>query len=186
MCTGPGQWGTPGSVAPGAVKYTKLPTTVLRLDFFDRLNDAGIVRSGVDIAKCLDVQCGEVLVSDRLRKLMLDSEDEHWDLFSEAERRELIFHVMKRLAVGGGLNQYDDNIETYLKLTKAVYKDMVTVNKSTAGSLQVTSHTFAVESVAGSSASLFPRPSEHNFCYVVVDPLSRHVKIWYSAWFPMM
>ena len=58
-----------------------------------------------DIAKCLDVQCGEVLVSDRLRKLLLDEEDEEWELFSEAERRELIFHVLRRLAVGGGLNQ---------------------------------------------------------------------------------
>ena len=185
VCVGPGQWGVLGSLGAGAVKYTRLPTTVLRLDFFDRLKEAGIVREG-DIAKCFDVQCGEVLVSDRLRKALLDESDEEWELFSEAERKELIFHIMKRLAVGGGMNQYDDSIEPYLKLTKAVYKDMVTVNKSAGGSLQVVSNTFLVESVAGSSSSLYPRRGDHNFCYVVVDPVSRHVKIWYSAWFPMM
>ena len=31
---------------------------------------------------------------------------EEWEVFSEAERNELIFHVMRRLAVGGGMNQY--------------------------------------------------------------------------------
>lgn len=106
VCNGPGKgnWGVLGELKPGAVKYKQLPTTVLRLDFFDRLRDAGIVREG-DIAKCLDVQCGEVLVSDRLRKLLLDEEDEGWDLFSDAERSELIFHVMRRLAIGGGMCQ---------------------------------------------------------------------------------
>jgi hypothetical protein len=185
VCTSPGQWGPLGSLGPGAVKYGRLPTTVLRLDFFDRLKDAGIVRMG-DIAKCFDVQCGEVLVSDRLRKLLLDDTSEEWELFSAAEREELIFHVLRRLAIGGGMNQYEDSIEPYLKLTKAAYKDLVAVNKSAGGALQVSSLTFAVESVAGGSASLFPRPSPHNFCYVVVDPVARRVKLWYAAFFPMM
>jgi len=77
--------------------------------------------------------------------------------------------------------QYDDSIEPYLRLTKALYKDLVTVNKSAGGALQIGSLTFLVTDVAGSCASLFPRPSPHNFCYVVVDPLARHVKLWYAA-----
>ena len=185
VCSAPGQWSVLGNVGTGAVKYTKLSTTVLRLDFFDRLKDVSIVR-GSDIAKCLDVQCGDILVSDRLRKLLLDESSEEWEVFSDQERRELIFHVMQRLAVGGGMNQYDDSIEPYLKLTKALYKDLVTVNKTTGGQLQVSSSTFAIESVAGGSASLFPRPGPHNFCYVCVDPIARHAKLWYAAWFPMM
>ena len=54
VCTSPGQWGPLGSLGPGAVKYGRLPTTVLRLDFFDRLKDAGIVRMG-DIANAVMV-----------------------------------------------------------------------------------------------------------------------------------
>lgn len=178
-------WGALGTVLPGSIKYSRLASTVLRLDFFDRLRDHEIVRSG-DIAKCLDTQVGEVLVSDRLRKLLLDEASEEWELFTESERSELIFRIMKALVVGGGMNQYDDQIEPYLNLTKAVYKDLVSVHKTAAGTLQVGSLTFAVTDVAGSSCSLFPRPSEHNFCYVTIDPVARHVKLWYSAWFPMM
>lgn len=185
VCTAPGKWAPLGRVTVGAVRHQRMPTTVLRLDFFDRLKEAGIVRAG-DIAKCLDVQCGDVLVSDRLRKLLLDDGSEEWELFSEAERKELIFHVLQRLAVGGGMNQYDDAIEPYLQLTRAIYKDLVTVNKSAGGTLQVSSLTFLIDSVRGENAQLFPRQSPHNFCYVCVDPIARHVKLWYAAWWPMM
>jgi hypothetical protein len=89
--------------------------------------------------------------------------------------------VLQRLAVGGGMNQYDDAIEPYLSLTRALYKDLVTVNKSAGGALQVSSLTFLVESVRGDNAQLFPRASPHNFCYVCVDPAARHVKLWYAA-----
>jgi len=102
VCTGPGQHTTyhRGEFGPlgdvEAVKFHRLPTTVLRLDFFDRLKDEGIVKHYGDnqtsVAKCLDVMCGDILVSDRLRKLLLDEEDEEWELFSELERSELIFH----------------------------------------------------------------------------------------------
>lgn len=188
VCEGPSgkSWGVLGELKPGAVKHQRLATTVLRLDFFDRLREAGIVHNEGSIAKCLDVQCGEVLVSDRLRKLLLDEEDEGWDLFSEAERSELIFHILKRLAVGGGMNQYEDRMEPYLNMTRALYKDLVTVQKTKSGTLAVSSLTFAITDVTGSSASLFPRPSPHNLCYVTIDPLARRVKLWYSAWFPMM
>ena len=80
VCTGPGgagvlgspaSWSALGTLSPGALKYRRLATTVLRLDFFDRLREAEIVRAG-EISKCLDSQCGEILVSDRLRKLLLD------------------------------------------------------------------------------------------------------------------
>lgn len=56
VCVGTGgSWGALGALQPGAVKHARLPTTVLRMDFFQRLDEAGIIRSG-DIAKCLDVQ----------------------------------------------------------------------------------------------------------------------------------
>lgn len=185
VCVGTGgKWGQLGAVSTGAVKHARLPTTVLRMDFFARLDEAGVVRAG-DISKCFDVQCGDVLVSDRLRKLLLDESDEDWDLFSAAERNELIFHLMRRLAVGGGMNQWDDAFAPYLALTKALYKDFVSVSK-VAGKLQISSQTYQVTSIDGSSAALFPRPGPHNFCYVTVDPLARHVKLWYAAWFPMM
>ena len=185
VCVAPGQWKTLGSLLSGAVKYVRLPTTVLRMDFFDRLEENGIVRAG-DIAKCLDTQVGEVLVSDKLRLLMLDESSDEWELFTEAERSELIFHVLKILAVGGGMNQYDDQINPYLTLAKSIYKDLVTVHRTAAGSLQIGSLAFMVSEICGSGANLFPRLSPNNYCYVTVDPAARHVKIWYGAFYPMM
>lgn len=84
------------------------------------------------------------------------------------------------------MNQYEDKMAPYLELTKALYKDLVTVAKSAAGALQVGSLTFAVSDVSGSAGRLFPREGDNNFCYVVVDPLARHAKLWYHAWYPMM
>jgi len=192
VCTGPGTkafdgatWSALGEVKPGTIRYARLLTTVLRLDFFDRLREHEIVRGG-EICKCLDVQCGEVLASDRLRKLLLDEASDEWTLYSDAERAELIFHVLRRLAIGGGMNQYDDLLEPYTSLTRMLYKDLVSVHKTAGGALQVASTTFAVTEAPGSAASLFPRPSPHNFCYVTVDPVARHAKLWYAAFFPIM
>jgi len=175
-------WGSIGPVKAGSVRYSQLRSTVLKLDFFDRLNEAEIVRSG-SISKCFDVQCGDLLVSDRLRKLFVDDSSEEWDLYSAQERSELIFHVLRRLAVGGGMNQYDDEMAPYLNFTKALYKDLVTVHKG-AGGLQVSSLTVEVTGISG--ASLFPRDSPHNFCYITIDPVGRTVKAMYGAWFSMM
>merc|ERR1712046_330566 len=90
------------------------------------------------------------------------------------------------LAVGGGMNQYEDVIDPYLETTKALYKDMGTVQKNASGALQVASMAFEITAVAGGSAKLFPRDSPHNFCYVSIDPVARLVKYWYAAWFSMM
>jgi len=219
VCTAPGDavhgasWAPLGPVQQAAVRHTPLRTTVLRLDFFDRLNDAGVVRNG-SITGCYDAQCGDVIVSDVLRKLLLDESAEEWDLFSAAERSELIFHVMQRLAIGGGMNQWDTEMEPYLALTKALYKarapaatpraprlrapaartvsppparppqDLVTVQKTAGGKLQIASLATSVTGISG--CSLFPRESPHNFCYVSIDPIARQVKCWYAAFFSIM
>jgi hypothetical protein len=161
---------------------------VVRLDFFDRLEseEVGIVRAGY-IAKCLDVVCGEmVIASDKLRLMLLDETSEEWEVFSAQERGELIFHILARLAIGGGLNQYEDQIEPYLTMTRAMYKDLVAVQKDGAGRLHVRSIALNVLSASGSENALFPSASKHNFCYVTIDPLQRHVRYWYSAYFSMM
>ena len=183
VSAGPGSWGSLGPVAQNGVSFKRLRSTVLRLDFFDRLNERGLVRAG-HIGGCLDQQVGDILVSDRLRLMLLDESAEEWDVFTPGEREELIFHVLRRLAVGGGMNQHEHEMGPYLDLTKVLYKDLVTVQKSAAGQLQIASLPVEVTAVAG--CQLFPRDGPHNFCYLSVDPVARQVKYWYAAWFPMM
>ena len=55
-----------------------------------------------------------------------------------------------------------------------------------AGELEIRSLALLVSSVRGDGAPLFPRESPHNFCYLTIDPLQRQVKLWYSAFMPMM
>lgn len=42
--------------------------------------------------------------------------------YSDKERDEFIFHIFKRLCVGGGMCQYEDLLQPYVDLTKLVYK----------------------------------------------------------------
>jgi len=56
-------------------------------------------------------------------------ESESYLAFTEAERKEFIFHIFMRLAIGGGMCQYEDLIEPYLNATKLFYKDLVSVTK---------------------------------------------------------
>ncbi len=45
--------------------------TVLNMAFFDRLEKSGVVREGGRIVKCFDEMCGDMVVSDQLRKVRI-------------------------------------------------------------------------------------------------------------------
>ena len=116
-CTGRrgASWAPLGAVS--AVRATRLATSVLRMDFWDRLTGADVTHKSGSINRCYDTQCGEVLASDKLRVMLLDESSDEWATYSEAERAELIFHVLARLAVGGGLNQYDEEVRPHRRAT---------------------------------------------------------------------
>ena len=50
---------------------------------------------------------------------------------------------------------------------------------------EINSVTYAVSSLTGDTPPLFPNSSPHNFCYVSVHPLKRHVVVWYHAFHPI-
>ena len=51
----------------------EVPCTILSMDFFDRLwsPDGGVVKQSGHIMKCFDEMCGDFLISDELRKVMM-------------------------------------------------------------------------------------------------------------------
>ena len=72
------------------------------------------------------------------------------------------------------------------------YKDLVSVYRHPkTDKITVGSHVFEVKAVEGgagddegsssSSTPLFPKDSNHNFCYISVDPRRRIVHYWYGA-----
>jgi hypothetical protein len=96
-----------------------------------------IVRKNGDISKCFDVyysptgqdeseEIGDFLISDELRKCLLDPSSESYDIaFQREHRQELLYHIFSHLVLGGRINQFEDNIGPYLQVTKMLYKDMV-------------------------------------------------------------
>lgn len=55
------------------------------------------------------------------------------------------------------------------------------VKEPATGSIKVTSHVFRIDAVRGKLAELFPFTHPQNYCYVIVDPRRRTVKLWYHA-----
>nr|KAJ3419408.1 hypothetical protein HK105_006995 [Polyrhizophydium stewartii] len=198
-------WGTLGRVA--SVEMEPTAHTVTSLDFFDRLTTkgglaasawlaparqvcshalpaaAGVIRESTgEIKKCLDEYVDSFLVSDELRKCLLMPEYELYDIFTENDRREFIFHVFKAICLGGRLCQFEDELGPYLDVTKKLYKDLITVVKDPqTGRLRVASLIFKIKSVESSVSPLFPFEHPQNFCYVSIDPIRRHVNLWYHA-----
>ena len=82
-----------------------IPCTVLNMRFFDRLATSEVVRESGSIKKCFDEVCGDFIISDELRKLLLLEDSDHYYVYSDEERDELLFRILKHLALGGPVNQ---------------------------------------------------------------------------------
>ena len=63
------------------------------------------------------------------------------------------------------------------------YKDLVSVYRhGKSDKITVNSKVFQVNSIEGFGSTLFPSPdSDHNGCYLSIDPRRKIVNYWYSA-----
>lgn len=85
-----------------------------------------IIRKNGDIVKCFDEYTEDnIVVSDELRKFLLMPESDQFELYSTQDRSEFIFHLFKALCLGGQLCQFEDEVETYFKTCKLIYKDLI-------------------------------------------------------------
>ncbi|XP_017199203.1 cilia- and flagella-associated protein 300 isoform X2 [Oryctolagus cuniculus] len=119
-----GQWVTLGTEVK-KIEAINVPCRQLSMSFFDRLYDENIVRDSGHIVKCLDSFCDPFLISDELRKVLLEEDSEKYEVFSQPDREEFLFCLFKHLCLGGSLCQYEDEIYPYLETTKFIYKDLV-------------------------------------------------------------
>ena len=113
-------------------------------------------------------------VSDHLRELFANENSENRDLYSEEERRELLFKILDFFALGGAMCQPEEELDGYLDTVKIVYKNMVSAFRhSKTGVVQTASHAYSVESLNGERCLLWQGKggsSGHNRCLVTVDP----------------
>lgn len=57
--------------------------------------------------------------------MLLMEDSENYDVYSAAEKEEFLYQIFRHVCLGGALCQYEDSIEPYLTVTKAIYKDLV-------------------------------------------------------------
>jgi len=148
MFTKSGEWQLLGQSVHD-VRIEELNTNILSLEFFDRLYDNKIVReNGGAIKKCIEEYKDEFIISDELRKVLIMDEFESYDMFSDNDRKEFIFHLFKHFCLGGQVCQYEDEVQPYLDVTKSVYKELVSVQKDPESqTIQVVSPVFKIEAL---------------------------------------
>lgn len=178
-----------GSLRPvsgrcSAAPVVRLSTSVTSMDFFDRLVPAGIAAESGYIRKMFDDVVDGVTCSDKLRDMLLNDASENFQLYSEHERAEFIFHLLLRFAIGGSLCQCDDALTEYMLAVKAAYKEMLSVQKNPANNhVEVTSLVYQLSELDG-DFKIFKEPNRHNYAYLIIDPVARRVTYWAAAFVP--
>ena len=66
---------------------------------------AGIVRQSGSIVKCYDEMCGDIMISDELRKMFLMDDSDNYEVYSEEDRTEFLFRIFKHICLGGSVCQ---------------------------------------------------------------------------------
>ncbi|XP_003219382.2 cilia- and flagella-associated protein 300 [Anolis carolinensis] len=177
-----GQWTTLGTNVR-KVEVQNILCTQVSMSFFDRLYCDGVVRENGNIVKCFDEYHEDILIADELRKVLLLEDSDHYDLFSQSDRDEFLFCLFKHLCIGGALCQYEDELGPYLETTKALYKDLVSVQKGPeTKEIKIISTVFKVWA-HDAHGLCYPSSNRHeqNFAYLIVNPLKRHIYVLYHS-----
>ena len=166
-------------------KYKVLNTQATNMDLFDPIYENDIVTLDTGyIHQDYDQYVEDITVSDKLKQALLIEESEPYAVFSQDQRDEFLFHIFKRIVIGGSLCQYEDRIDPYLNMTKAFYKDIVSAAKEPeTGKIYIRS--IPVEILSIEKTSLYKNKYHpQNFFYVIIDPYQRYVHLWYHNWVP--
>ena len=166
-------------------KYKILRTQATNLDIFDSLYENDIVTPETGyIHQDYDINVDDFIVSDKLRQSLIVEESEPYLAFDDEKRDEFLFHIFKRIVLGGSLCQNEEKIDPYLDMTKFFYKDLVSAAKDPdSGKIYIRSVPIEILDVEGNNLY---RNKYHiqNFFYVIIDPYQRYVHLWYHNWVP--
>jgi hypothetical protein len=167
---------------PEKIRYNRLSTKATNLDILNPMYDSICNQENGYIRKDYEDYVEEIHIADKLRQALLVEESEDYCAFDEGTRDEFLFHIFKRIAIGGSLCQYEDSVNEYLAMTKLFYKDLVSASKdSNSGEIYIRSIVLELTSVDDSN--LYNKMYHpQNFFYIIIDPFQRHVNVWYHKW----
>lgn len=188
----------PDKCCASDVEYTKLTTTVLNMNFFDKLVEHNIVVESYGyIKKCMDEDFKGVLVSDKLREMFVNPDSENAYVFKEEEKKEFIYRLLQVLAIGGGMCQPEESIGGYMDMCKMLYKDLCSVFKnSKTGQIEIGSQIFMIDNIVkdhevNKNPFTYPLFTLNGYekypysrCFVIVNNNKREVTLMINDWKP--
>jgi hypothetical protein len=163
---------------------TKILTGTVNMNFFNKFEEIGAISHTGHISGRIEEDWEGVPINNLIREAILMEESEIYDAFSKEDRKEFLFRIFMHVVFGGASNQYEDHVEEYFKMTKQLYKDLLTVRRNDSGDVEVVSQVYEAVSL-GQGGYLFPKESPLNFCYVILDPIMRHITFWYFGYKPI-
>ena len=166
-------------------KYKVLSTRATNMDLFDVMYENDIVTLDTGyIHQDYDIYVEDITVSDKLKQALLVEDSEAYSVFSQDQRDEFLFHIFKRLVIGGSLCQYENTVEPYLEMTKDFYKDIVSAAKEPETN-KIYIRSVPVEILSIEKSNIYKKKNHpQNFFYVIIDPYQRYVHLWYHNWIP--
>ncbi|CAD7937339.1 unnamed protein product [Amoebophrya sp. A120] len=146
------------------VEVEDISTAETSMRLFEKLEECGAVGKTGHIKGRLDEFVNDVVVNSLIREVFYMEESDLYDVYTEKDRKEFILRIFQHLQIGGATNQYEDDIGEYLKATKALYRDLVSVRKKDDGEPEVTSMVFEVTGFNGQrNGGLFKRDHTTNY-----------------------
>merc|ERR1719261_1424836 len=159
-------------ISPDRVRVhgEKIGTQVVSMSFLNKFEECGAIGSSGHIRGRIEEDFEGVPILNLIREVILMEESELYDAFTQKDRKEFLFRIFSHVLFGGASNQYEDHVEEYFKVTKSIYKDLLTVRRNDSGDVEVVSLVHEVISF-GEGGRLFSHENPTNFCYVILDPI---------------
>lgn len=111
------------------LKLNKLSVQATNLDILNPIYENNIANEETGyIKKDFEDYIDEILICDKLKACLVNEDSEYYSIFNEDVRNEFLFHIFKRIVLGGSLCQYEDTISEYLEITKKFYKGNKFIN----------------------------------------------------------
>jgi len=165
---------------------TLVPTTKVRMDLFNKIKEEGLANEATGRMRgCMPELFDGVECDTLVREMLLNEDSEHYLLYDDEEKDEFLFRIFRHLIIGGGMCQADELLPPYLETTRQLYKSLVKVRKvarETGPKIEVTSKIIAIQATPKQLPGLFPKDSDYNLCYLIIDAGTRKVTFWSNAW----
>lgn len=179
LLTKQGNYWAKQDIIASSVEINPISCSVLNMSFFNKLKDPknGIVHKSGAICKRFDMEIENFLISDNLRAMLLDEECPEYNLYLKDEREEFIFFIFQMLVLGGILCQYEDILNPYLEVTRAMYKDLIKVQKNEDTDLSISTIVLQVIAKDSKGEAYFPYDPSHmqNIGFLLIDSVTHEI-----------